>query len=300
LHPSDNAGRPAPERSGTSATPDASASAAASGADLALRGSLAPEPPAVGRERRAVDAIEQQVVDAQRAVERGYWERRRALTRLTQLAAVARDAVLLLDAASLRVLDFNPAAGALFSLARPDCGADALRNAISACQQSAFDELLRVTSATGCATEMHLRLAHEQPIACSATPAQTDGRRGLLLRARALHARPDPADGVSEAVAASDAHGRLLWANAAFAALCSSAAPLEGRTLAELLGDPQRLWSDLLVQVRARALVGLRSVAVGRPGEAMSRLAVSAVLLTDADQEQIGYTLRPLAGDSLD
>jgi PAS domain-containing protein len=289
-HHPDKPGRPAPEQDGRSAAPVPDPAAAA------LRGSLSPEPPAVGRERRAVDAIEQQVVDAQRAVERGYWERRRAQARLAQLAALALDAVLLLDAESLQILDLNPAASALFGQAVVDLGGGPLRSLFSASQQPAFDELLRVTCTTGCATEMVLRLAdRDQPILCSAAPAQTEGRRSVLLRARSAHAQADVAGVVAEAVVVSDVSGRLLWSNAAFAALCSTASPLEGRTLADLLGDPQGQWSALLDLVRVRSLVGLGSIAIGRPDEAAGRLSVSAVLLTDADQEQIGYTLRPLS-----
>ena len=68
---------------------------------------------AVGRDLRTVSAIQQHFMDAQQEMERDYWQRRQTVSHCRQLFQVAHDAVLVLDADTLAVLDANPAAGAL-------------------------------------------------------------------------------------------------------------------------------------------------------------------------------------------
>ena len=54
---------------------------------------------AVGRDLRAVSAIQQRFIDAQQEMEREYWQQRQSETRYRMLFQVANDAVLVVDAA---------------------------------------------------------------------------------------------------------------------------------------------------------------------------------------------------------
>ena len=74
---------------------------------------------AVGRDLRAVAAIQQRLVDAQQDMERQFWNRRQSENRYRLLFQVASDGVLVLDAASLQVLEANAAAATLLG---PDAG----------------------------------------------------------------------------------------------------------------------------------------------------------------------------------
>ena len=53
---------------------------------------------AVGRDLRAVSAIQQRFIDAQQAMERDYWRQRQAEARYRMLFQVATDGVLVVDA----------------------------------------------------------------------------------------------------------------------------------------------------------------------------------------------------------
>lgn len=64
----------------------------------------------VGRGLRAVAAIQQRFVDAQREMERGYWRTRQSESRYRLLFQVATDAMLVVDAQSLHILEANQAA----------------------------------------------------------------------------------------------------------------------------------------------------------------------------------------------
>ena len=67
-----------------------------------------------GRDLRANAALQQRLVSAQQAMERDYWRLRHMETRYRSLFQVAAEAVLIVDAASGRLDEANPAAVALF------------------------------------------------------------------------------------------------------------------------------------------------------------------------------------------
>lgn len=260
---------------------------------------------AVGRDLRAVSAIQQRFLDAQQELERGYWQRRQTESHYRLLFQVARDAVLVLDAETLLLRELNPAATALFGQSAAALTGQALRPCIDEAMRPAYDELLAAARASGHAAEVRLRVAGlGTPIDLSATPFRAEGQHCLLLRAR--RAEPSAIDPQTvldfigqtpDAVVVTDSRGGVLWANPAFVALCraSHESALKGRTLADALGDQGDQWPTLLARVRARGVVGHAELQVQVPGAAPLLADVSAALLEDGDQEHIGFTLRPMA-----
>jgi transcriptional regulator PpsR len=268
---------------------------------------------AVGRDLRAVSAIQQRFLDAQQELEREYWQRRQAEVRYRQLFQVANDAVLVLDAASLALIEANPAATALLGLP-----GGSLHAAIEPAGRAALDELLLTARTTGRAAELRLRVlvpgaaegaapgaapgsSAGTPIDLSATPFRAGEQLCLLLRARRAAAVGQGPQAVLEfigqtpdAVVVTDTMARVLWANPAFMELCQagSEAQLRGTALAEALGGDTLQWATLLARVRSRGIVGQATVSL-RPAGAPALLAsVSAALLAEGDQEHIGFTLR--------
>jgi transcriptional regulator PpsR len=65
---------------------------------------------AIGRELQAVASLQQQLVDAQQALERDYWRFRQMETRYRLLFQSVSEAVLIVDAGLRRVVEANPAA----------------------------------------------------------------------------------------------------------------------------------------------------------------------------------------------
>ncbi|NWG74648.1 MAG: PAS domain-containing protein, partial [Rubrivivax sp.] len=76
---------------------------------------------AFGRDLRGHVALQQRLLKAQQTMERDYWRLRHMETRYRLLFQVASEAVLILDAATLRLEEANPEAGRLFgdALRRP-------------------------------------------------------------------------------------------------------------------------------------------------------------------------------------
>jgi len=259
---------------------------------------------AVGRDLRAVSAIQQRFVEVQKELERDYWQRRNAEAHYRLLFQVANDAVLVLDAEHGIVLDANPAADALFGHVGPSWAGLPLGPFIDDSARPVLDELLLAARTTGHAAEVRLRTATlGTALDVSATPFSAEGKHCLLLRARragaSVGAVPGAMDFIGQtpdAVVVTDPSGRVLWANPAFVDLCQmpDESGIRGRTLADLLGDPQHQWAHLLARVRARGIVGSTAVQMRVQGSPLGSADVSAALLAEGDQEHIGFTLRAL------
>lgn len=240
---------------------------------------------AVGRDLRAVGAIQQRFIEAQQELERDYWKLRQAQTRDRLLAQVACDAVMVVDGASLAVVNANAAAGELFGgVDRP--------------LPAPIQELLTMARSTGRAAEVRTRLSRAGAsvmVDLTATPFRAtlrdQGLQRLLVRARP--AGTEVAGPAGEAVVVTDSSGRVLMANDAFLTLCHSGseAQARGRPLTELMGDPERQLASVLADVRREGLAANRSVRVGGGVAPLAEIEIAAALLADGDQECIGLTL---------
>lgn len=266
---------------------------------------------AVGRDLRAVAAIQQRFMDAQREMERDYWQRRRVETRYRMLFQVATDAVLVVDAESLTVVEANRAASQL--LGRPVdelVGKSPLIGLVGP-SRPGVEALLVSARTTGRPAEIRAFTApgddptlHATPIDLSATPFRADDSMLLLVRARAVEPANDAlmsagrlADFVEktpDAVVITDSAGRVLMANPSFATLAgveSEGATL-GRPLAELLGDPQQTLPTILAEARRQGVAERRLAVLGHGESRRFDAEVSAALLAEGDQECLGLTLR--------
>lgn len=244
---------------------------------------------AVGRDLRAVGAIQQRFVEAQQELERDYWKLRQAQSRDRLLAQVASDAVMVVDAASLSVLDANPAALALFGDGQSLPGP--------------IQELLAMARSTGRASEVRTRLGRGDTggqVDLSATPFRahsSSGEGALRLLVRARSAGIDAAGPEDDAVVVADSNGRVLMANAAFVALCQGAteSQVSGQFLTDCIGDPERHLASLMADVRRDGLARAQSVRLGGGQASCFEVEVSASLLADGDQECVGLTLHRAA-----
>ena len=75
---------------------------------------------AVGKQLRAVARLQSQLLDTQRVLEQDYWKLRAVETRYRMLLDSAQDALLTLDARSLRIVEINPPAARLLGLTPGD------------------------------------------------------------------------------------------------------------------------------------------------------------------------------------
>jgi len=260
---------------------------------------------AVGRDLRAVAAIQQRFVEAQQDMERHYWNRRQAETRYQLLFQVASDAVLVLDAGSLQVLESNAAALALLGAGTATLNGRPLAENLPPHARAAVTELLVNARGTGRAGEIRVRgLAGPGAVDISATPFRAGDQQQMLVRLR--HDEPGDADSraqarmaefvetTPDAVVITDSAGGILMANPAFVRLArqTDEAQLRGRALPELLRDQTGGWSRLITRARSAGVVPDVAVEMESASGAPLTLQVTAVLMTEGEQTCLGFILR--------
>jgi transcriptional regulator PpsR len=262
---------------------------------------------AVGRDLRAIAAIQQRFIDAQQELEREYWQQRQAESRYRMLFQVATDAVMVIDAASLTFIEANRAAAQLLGLSPEQLAGRPATEGIDPASRPAVDELLLTARTSGRPAELRARLANRPGTAIdiSATPfrATVDGASVLLLlvRARAAETQAPDANRLADlvertpdAVVITDSVGRIQMANPAFVLLCpqiTTEQQLRGRGLPEVLGDPSHRLATLVSEVRQQGIASQVRLPIG-PTTTPVDVEISATLLDEGDQVCLGFTFR--------
>lgn len=262
---------------------------------------------AVGRELRVVAALQQRLLDAQAEIEREYWKQRQAESRYRTLFQVATDAVLIVDAATLTIVDANRAAVDLFDLDPERMIGSHATVGIDRGSRPAVEELLATARATGRPGEIRARLVGRHGEArIAATPFRSDDVMLLLVRAsrgdlltvgaarlaRMVELMPD-------ALVVCDAGGRVQVANRAFVQLVRLAdeAEVRGRSLGDWLdptGDDLR---SVLATTQRLGIAARMSARLQPHGGGTLEVAISAVLLPEGEQTLVGMILRPQPSD---
>lgn len=260
---------------------------------------------AVGRDLRAVSAIQQRFLDAQQELERGYWRARQAESRYRLLFQVATDAVLTVDASSLRVIEANHAAASLLGAGMSLVGR-AAPDLFDRSSRALLQELLLGAGSTGRPAEIHVRLPRAQSTAAvSATPFRSEDGLRLLLRVRCegqadLSASADihrqlaqKVDGTRDGIVVTDSSGRITMANPAFLALAEGVSEddVRGRPIDGWVGRIESDVAALLAGAHQHGIAHLVRSSVRRRDGRNLDVDVTATLLVDGEQECFGFTI---------
>ncbi len=263
---------------------------------------------AVGRDLRTIAAIQQRYVESQQELERGYWQARQAEARYQLLFQVATDAVTVVDGETLQIVEANQAAAALFGATAEQLQGRHVDAGFEHHSRGAVNELLRSARTTGQSGEIRARLQGTQAsTSVLATPFRSDDTMRLLVRMRAIDtAGPSAAlnqtlarlvDDASDGVVVTDSSGRILIANPAFLALAglTHETQAKGQPLMGWLGLADQPLAALVAKVRRDGIARQITSKLKRGNAAELSAEVSAALLTEGDQECIGFTIRPMA-----
>lgn len=261
---------------------------------------------AVGRDLGAIAAIQQRFVQSQQDMEQTYWKKRQAESRYRLLFQVATDAVLVIDALTLNIVEANEAAARLFHTPASTLVGRSADLGIDAGSRPVFNELLVTARTTGQPAEVRARVAISLGlISVAATPFRADTSLLLMVRARAVdlahpaqpatHQQTDFVDHTAEAVVVTDSSGTILMGNPAFTRMCerTGETQIKGRRIGEALASLAPLMPDLLAEVRRRGLAGPLHACLGDGPLPAVEIDIVATLLEEGDQECIGFTLRP-------
>jgi transcriptional regulator PpsR len=263
---------------------------------------------AVGKDLRAVSAIQQRFLDAQQELERGYWRTRQAESRYRLLFQVATDAVLTVDARSLRVIEGNHAAASLLGAGMPLAGRPATE-LFERSSRGALHELLLNAGSSGKPAEVHVRMPKTQAqAAVAATPFRSGDGLRLLLRVRfAAGADPGGADlnktlallvdSTRDGVVVTDSSGRILLANPAFLALLDGLGEddARGHKIGEWVGRIDADVATLLAGAHQHGIAHLVRSSLRPLAGGYIDVDITATLLAEGEQECFGFTIRPCA-----
>ncbi|MDX2183304.1 MAG: PAS domain S-box protein, partial [Gemmatimonadaceae bacterium] len=180
---------------------------------------------AVGRDLRTVSSLQQRLIEAQQTMERDYWKLRHIETRYRLLFQLAGDAILVLDAAGLTVLDANQAASTLFGEPVDKLIGRNFPFGVTADDVRLVDEALGAAKATGRANSAVVRLTAGAATTIAATTFRQNAQTLVLVRLTPQRADGDTAARTPtsdlmmqapDAFVVTDLEGKILLVNAAF------------------------------------------------------------------------------------
>jgi transcriptional regulator PpsR len=268
---------------------------------------------ALGRELSAMAQLQQRLVDAQQSMEREYARLRNTETRYRLLFQKSSEAVLIVDAATLRVTEANPAAIELLGKPAKRTVGRPFFELIDPASMQAAQNMISAARSTGRADDVRARLSSDSPsggdVVLSPSLFRQDNAAHLLIRiarsttdagvATSLAGHRDLqriVDSLPDGFVVTDLNKSIQTANTAFLDLAQLAsvaqangAPLEqfvGRSAVELNG----LVANLKEHGSAR---NFTTVIRGQYG-VVEDVEISGVAVMTGSAPCFGFTVRPL------
>ncbi len=264
---------------------------------------------AIGRDLRALAALQQRLVNAQQSMEREYARLRHAETRYRLLFQIASEAVLIVDAASQKVVDVNPAAGRLIARTAGQVIGRPVAALFDGRSGQALQEMLSTARVVGRAEDVVARLAEsEHSLRVSASLFRQENSAHFLVRLLPPQAetaaeggvpRPDSrllsvVESSPDAFVVTDPQRRILTVNPAFLELAQIATEeqVRGEPLERWLGRTEVDLNVLMASLREHGSVRHFGTVLRGEFGAAEEVEVSAVSVTDAEEPCIGFMLR--------
>jgi transcriptional regulator PpsR len=262
---------------------------------------------AVGRNLRAVSALQQRLIDAQQSLERDFSKLRHAETRYRLLFQMASEAIVVVDAATGRIVEANPGATRMLSGSAKSIAGKPFPEGFDVRSTRALQAMLQKVRGAGRAAEVRVRLANgRRELLASATLFRQDESAQFLVRLsglqgaststtleaqlavlRALEASPD-------GFVVTEPDGRVMSANRAFLDLAQLATEEQarGRSLDDWLGRPGADLSVLLANLKQHGAVRLFATTLRGELGLSTEVEISAVSAGQTDEPCLGFSVR--------
>lgn len=260
---------------------------------------------AVGREMRGMAVLQQRLAEAQQAMEREYARIRAAETRYRLLFQLASEAVMIVDAASQRVVDANPAAASVLGRPVKRIGGQGFAGLFDARSAEPVQALLSSVRVTGRPEEIRVRLADSSAeYMLSVSLFREDGMMHFLARiAPVAGADVVPrtranilqvVEQLPDGFVIVDGDRRIVSANAAFLDLAqlSTEEQARGEPIDRWIGRPGGDIDVLFSNLRERGAVRNFSTILRGEYGSTEDVEIAAVSVADADQPCIGLAVR--------
>ncbi|MDX2308662.1 MAG: transcriptional regulator PpsR [Hyphomicrobium sp.] len=261
---------------------------------------------AVGRDLRAIAALQHRLVDAQQTVEREYGKLRHAETRYRLLFRISSEAVLIVDAQTLRIVEANPTAGRMIGISVKKLANRPFIELFDEDSQQKLDAHLAAVRAVGSAYDVRVQSDDGKiDLVASASMFRQDQSAQFLVRLTPpstaasgwLASRSDIFDVIQklpDGFVVVDQDRRIVTANTAFLDLAQIATEeqVRGESLARWVGR-HKVDLDVLFKT-LREHRSVRNFATTVRGEygAQEDVDVSAVAIEGEEQSRFGLTVR--------
>ncbi len=262
---------------------------------------------ALGRDQRPIAALQQQVLDAQMALEKDYWALRHVETRYRLLFQTASEPLLVVDEGSRRVIEANPLAEKLLGDKKKAVVGKPFPIGFDPSESKRLQELLLEAAAIGranadgvklasgseqCAVRVHLlRQGDEARFLIRLSPRQGSqqpgaGSPGACIDSVMRHA-PD-------AVVLTDTEGRIRAANQMFLQIAHLASEEQavGRSIDRWLGRSGVDLSVLLNNLRQHESVKLFATKLRSEYGTPTDVEISVGTYSDGDEEGFAFFVR--------
>jgi transcriptional regulator PpsR len=261
---------------------------------------------AIGRDLRALAAMQQRLVETQQTMEREYARLRHAETRYRLLFQISSEAVLIVDAASNRIVESNPAASKLLGRSARRLAGRNFHELFDAEGQRKVQAFLAALKTSGQAEDIVIRLDDAKvDLLIGASLFRQENTSNLLIRLTPTAANAsawmksrsslfDVVQRLPDGFVVTDLDRRILTANAAFIELTQLATEeqLRGELVDRWVGRHPIDMAVLGKNVRERGEIrNFSTVVRGEYGSAED-VEISAVSVPSGEQPCLGMTLR--------
>ena len=264
---------------------------------------------AFGRDLRAVSALQQRLVNAQQTMERDYIRFQNGEMRYRMLFQMSSEAVLIVDAATQRVVEANPAAERLLGQDRAPGGLAGHRliEAFEPGSMAAVQSLIDTVRAGERADDVRARLSGHGGFVVSASLFRQDTGSFLLVRLSPLPSEaielalsPDKSKLLKVVQNAPDGFvvtaqdGTIVTANAAFLEMAELAAEKQatGQPLGRWLGRAGVDLDVLIANLRQRGSMRLFATTMRSEFGTTAEVEISAVSVMNGGQPCYGFAIR--------
>lgn len=262
---------------------------------------------ALGRELRAVSALQQRLIEAHQDLERDYSRMREAQGRYKILFESVSEAVLVINAADLGIEEANPAASRLIEQDTKSIVGQSLTDLFDASEARRINGLAAECMSGGTASADKLKLASGKQVGITASAFREDRATRLIVQLASGEVRSAESGtrqsllsalhGLPDGLVLADNDQRIVATNASFARLAKISGDTEatGSRLEDFLGRSATDLNVLFSTLRKHGVIrNFATVIRDRFGDE-EPVEVSAVAAPAGEEDMFAFSVRSVA-----
>jgi transcriptional regulator PpsR len=263
---------------------------------------------AIGRDLRAISALQQRLVEGQQAMERDYRRMRHIESRYRLLCQLSTEAVLLLDGSTQKVLEANPAAALLFDQPARKLVGRTFPFDFDRTSERGITDLLATVRSHGRSDALAVRLSGTgRKVMLSIVLVRQDTGTVCLVRMLPAQEMEEPAlaspgaaralrviESIPDGFVVADQEGTVVYANRGFLDMVEVPTPeqVRGRSLGQWLGRPGADLGVLLATLREHGVARLFGTSLRGELGSQSEVEVSCAAVPDGNRLRLGILVR--------